>query len=129
MTHIHCINPPGVGVKCPYEEINEQRILRAPAITLSDHRAVYDAKCGRPLGGLVGQMRTAADREEGVGKGVIFLRTSFMDDPLCITKSLSYAKQLTNEIMPVNRLHICTIESRSINYFYQSHFHFNKERF
>ena len=37
-----------VLVKCPDDEINEQRILSAPAITLSDHRAVYDAKCGRP---------------------------------------------------------------------------------
>ena len=31
------INPHGVGVKCPDDEINEQRILTAPAITLSDH--------------------------------------------------------------------------------------------
>src|SRR6218665_1128498 len=39
--------------------INEQRILRAPAIMLSDNRAVYDVKCARPQG-------------EGVGKVVIF---------------------------------------------------------
>jgi len=32
----------------PRYETNEQHILRAPAITLSDHTAVYDAKCGRP---------------------------------------------------------------------------------
>ena len=39
--------------------IHEQCILRAPAIALSDHRAVYDAKCGRPPRGRgVGQMRT-----------------------------------------------------------------------
>ena len=36
-----------VGVKCN-DDISEQRILTAPAITLSDNRAVYDAKCGRP---------------------------------------------------------------------------------
>jgi len=36
-----------VGVKCPDDEINAQRTLRAPSITLSDHRAVNDAKCGR----------------------------------------------------------------------------------
>ena len=41
----------------PDDEINEQRILTATAITLSDHRAVYDAKCGRPQRG-IGQMRT-----------------------------------------------------------------------
>src|SRR6218665_4030214 len=65
------INPPGVGVKCPDDEINEQRPLRAPAITLSGHRAVYDAKCGRPQRGEgVDQMRITADRERGVGKGV-----------------------------------------------------------
>jgi len=42
--------------------------LRAPAITLSDPRAVYDAKCGRPQKGEgVDQMRTPADRgEEGL---------------------------------------------------------------
>jgi len=57
-----------------------QRILTAPAITLSDHRAVYDAKCGRPQRGRgVGQMRTPADRG-GMKRGN-FLRTSFMDDP------------------------------------------------
>ena len=39
-----------VGVKCLDDEINEWRILRASAITLSDYRAVYDAKCGRPQG-------------------------------------------------------------------------------
>src|SRR6218665_3119635 len=61
-------------------EINEQHILRAPAITLSDHRAVYDAKCGRTQGGErgVGQMRTG----EGGRKRGHFLQTSFMDDPL-----------------------------------------------
>ena len=46
------INPHQVGVKCP-DDINEQGILTAPAITLSDHRAVYDAKYERPQGGLV----------------------------------------------------------------------------
>jgi len=62
------ISPHGVRVKCS----NEQRILRAPAITLSVHRVVYDAKCGRPQreGWGVDQMRTPADR--GVGKGVFF---------------------------------------------------------
>ena len=49
MTHI--INQHGVGVKCPDDEINEQRSLTTPAITLSDHRTVYDAKCGRPQWG------------------------------------------------------------------------------
>src|SRR6218665_1635852 len=32
------------------------------ASALSDHRAVYDAKCGRPQRGGVDQMRTPADR-------------------------------------------------------------------
>ena len=45
------ISPHGVGVKCPDDDINKQHILRAPAITLSGHRAVYDAKCGRPQRG------------------------------------------------------------------------------
>jgi len=39
--------------------------LRASAITLSDRRTVYDAKCGHPKGGGVGQMQTPADRGEG----------------------------------------------------------------
>ena len=55
----------GVGVKCLDDEINEQRILRAPAITLSDHRAVYDAKCGRLQGVLVKQGHLGT---EGGGK-------------------------------------------------------------
>ena len=39
--------------------------MRAPAITISDHRAVYNAKCASPQrGGAVSQMRTPADREE-----------------------------------------------------------------
>ena len=63
MTHIHCINPPGVGVKCPDDEINEQRTLRAPAITLADHRAVYDAKCGRPQRGRRGWPNADGGRE------------------------------------------------------------------
>ena len=57
--------------------------MTAPAITLSDHRAVYDAKCGRPQSEKgVGQMRTPADRREGSMKRGHFLRTSFMDDHL-----------------------------------------------
>ena len=75
MTHIST-HMDGVGVKCLDDEINEQRILTAPAITLSDHRAVYDAKCGRPQRGGVGKMRTPADMGRGYEKG------SFMDDPL-----------------------------------------------
>jgi len=66
----------------PDDEVNEQRILKAPAITLSDHRAVYDAKCGRPQGeGLIkcGHLRIRAGGTKGV-----FLRTSFMDDPLSV---------------------------------------------
>jgi len=59
------ISPPEVGVKFRDDEINEQRILRAPAIAPSDHRAVYDAKCGRPQGKGVGQMRTPEDRGRG----------------------------------------------------------------
>src|SRR6218665_2518562 len=55
------ISPPEVGVKCPDDEISEQHILRAPAITFSDHRAVHYAKCGRPQGEGVGQMQTPAD--------------------------------------------------------------------
>ena len=41
---------------------------------LSDHRAVYDTKCGRPQRGRGGgQMRTPADRgEEGYKKGPFF---------------------------------------------------------
>jgi len=35
--------------------------LRAPAITLPGHREVYNAKCGRPQGGL-SHMRTKADK-------------------------------------------------------------------
>ena len=70
-----------VGVKCPDDETNEQHILRAPAITPSDHRAVYEAKCGRPHRGGVDQMRTPADRGEGIRKRGHFLRTSFMDKP------------------------------------------------
>jgi len=30
---------------------DEQRILRAPVIKMPDHRAVYNAKCGRQQGG------------------------------------------------------------------------------
>ena len=37
--------------KMPWDEINGQRILTAQAIRLSDHRAAYDAKCGRPQRG------------------------------------------------------------------------------
>ena len=64
------INPHGVGVKCP-DDINEQRILTAPAITLLNQRAVYYAKCGRPQRGRVGQMRTPEDR--GYEKGSFFV--------------------------------------------------------
>ena len=66
------INPPGVGVKCPDDEINEQRTLRV--ITLSDHRAVYDDKCGRPQKGRgliqCGHLQTGG----GGRKGVVFCR-------------------------------------------------------
>src|SRR6218665_2369815 len=76
------INPPGVGVKCPDDEINEQRTLRAPAITLSDHRAVYDAKCGRPQREEgVDQMRTPADRGRG-RKRDIFCGRPLLTTPL-----------------------------------------------
>ena len=68
--------PYGVGVKCPDDEVNEQRILTAPAIMLSDHRTVYDAKCGHPQWGEGGWSN--ADRGYKNGS---FLRTSFMDDP------------------------------------------------
>ena len=69
-------------VKCP-DDINEQRILTAPAITLSDHRAVYDAKSGRPqmVGGGWSNADTCGQGEGGMKTGH-FLRTSFMDDPL-----------------------------------------------
>src|SRR6218665_1398256 len=45
------ISPHGREVKCPDDETNEQCILRAPAITLSDHRAVYDANAYIRKGG------------------------------------------------------------------------------
>src|SRR6218665_1824995 len=65
------ISPHGVGVECSDDETNEQRILRAPAITLADHTAVYDAKCGRPQKGEgVDQMRTPADRGRGRKRGL-----------------------------------------------------------
>ena len=72
----------GVGVKCP-DDINEQRSLTAPAITLSDHRAVYDAKCGRPQRegeGVWSNADTCGQGGRGFEKGS-FLWTSFMDDP------------------------------------------------
>src|SRR6218665_1259158 len=77
---LYCFsNPHGVGVKCPDDEINEQRILTAPAITLSDHRTVYDAKCGRP------HWERGWSNADTYGQGGIkmghFLRTSFMHDP------------------------------------------------
>jgi len=78
------INPHGVGVKFP-DDINEQRILTAPAITLLDHRAVYDAKCGRPQRGRgVGQMRTPAERG--------YKRGHFCGRPLWTTPSLVLQK-------------------------------------
>ena len=63
------ISPPGVGVKCDDDETNEQRILRAPAIALADHRAVYDAKCGHPQGVKLlkcGHLRTGGGAEKQV---------------------------------------------------------------
>ena len=89
MTHIS--THVGLGVKCP-DDNNEQRILTAPAITLSDHRAVYDAKCGRPERGEEGSSNadrgrgswsnadTCGQGEGGMKRGH-FLRTSFMDVP------------------------------------------------
>src|SRR6218665_305504 len=70
----------GRSKKCPDDEINEQRILTAPAITLSDHRAVYDAKCGHPQRGR--GWSNADTCGQGCMKRGHFLRTSFMDDPL-----------------------------------------------
>src|SRR6218665_1688762 len=71
--HDPLISPHGVGVKCPDDETNEQRILRASAITLSDHRAVYDAKCRRSQRGRglikCGHRRTWGEGEE---KGSFF---------------------------------------------------------
>ena|SRR6218665_415446 len=46
---------------CCDDEINEQRILRAPAIiTLSDHAAVCNARCGRLQGGVSQRFSTSA---------------------------------------------------------------------
>src|SRR6218665_4069943 len=66
MTHI------STHMECR-DDINEQRILTAPAIMLSDHRAVYDAKCGRRQRGEgFGQIRTPADRGRGYENGSFF---------------------------------------------------------
>jgi len=66
------------------DHINEQCILTAPAIMLSDHRAVYDAKCGCPQRGAEGLVKCGHLRTWGEGgiKMGHFLRTSFMDDPM-----------------------------------------------
>jgi len=61
MTHIS--THMGVGVKCPDDEFNEQRILTTPDITLSDHRAVYDANAYVRKG--VSHMRTPATAGRG----------------------------------------------------------------
>jgi len=67
------------GVKCPDDLTNEQSIFRA----LSDHRAVCDAKCGRPQRGRgVDQMRTPADRGEGGRKRGHFLVDVLYGRPL-----------------------------------------------
>src|SRR6218665_3970056 len=79
MTHL--INQHGVGVKCPDDEINEQSSLTTPAITLSDHRTVYDAKYGRPQWGRGWSNADTCGQGEGGMKMGHFLRTSFMDDP------------------------------------------------
>jgi len=65
------MNSQGVEVKCPEDETNEQRILRAPAITLSDHRAMYDAKCGRPQR-VTGVIKFGHLRTEGRGRKRVF---------------------------------------------------------
>src|SRR6218665_3175308 len=59
---------------CP-DDINKHCILTAPAITLSDHRAVYDTKCRRPQGGGVGVWSNADTCGQGGGgykKGSFF---------------------------------------------------------
>src|SRR6218665_2333293 len=87
--HDPLISPHGVGVKCPDDETNEQRILRALAITLSDHRTVYDAKCRRSQRGRglikCGHLRTGV----GVGKGVYFSDVLFWTTPKIIRLSIS----------------------------------------
>src|SRR6218665_2501357 len=69
-------HPPGVGVKCPDDEINEQRTLKAPAITLSDHRAVYDAKCRGP-------QRRGGDNADTCGQWGSFFADVLYGRPLC----------------------------------------------
>jgi len=59
-----------------YQPTNEQRILRAPSITLADHRAMFNAGCRRPQAGEVSHMG-----KSGQGSETVFLQTSFMDDP------------------------------------------------
>src|SRR6218665_3018794 len=52
---------------------------RAPAITLPDHSAVHDVKCGCPHEGVWSNADTCG---QGVGmKNGSFFRTSFVDDP------------------------------------------------
>jgi len=59
------------------DEIDEQRIFRAPAITLPDHREAYNAQCG---GLQAGEGKPHVDKSRhGIGKRVFF-RTSFMDN-------------------------------------------------
>jgi len=52
--------------------------LTTPAITLSDHRTVYDAKCGRPQWGVRGLVKCGHLRTAGRGgmKMGYFLRTT-----------------------------------------------------
>ena len=72
------------------------------SIMLSDHRAVYDAKCGRPQSGRRGggQRRTPADRRRGYKKGSFFcLLTSFMDERF---KFLTVVKEALNAFLLSN---------------------------
>src|SRR6218665_734674 len=70
----------GIRVKCP-DDINERRILTAPAITLSDHRAVYDAKCGRPQRGRVVTCRHLRTKGRGYEKGSSFCGRTLWTTP------------------------------------------------
>jgi len=70
---------------CYDDEINEQHILRAQAITLPDHTAVSNARCGCPHLALrkagVSYMRT---KWTGELKSRYILQTTLMDDPFSL---------------------------------------------
>src|SRR6218665_1415294 len=72
-----------------YQPINEQHILRAPAITLLYYRAVSNDRCGSPQGGGGKPRADKSGREGDGGWKTGTFADIFIDDPISRIKRKS----------------------------------------